>query len=454
MDEIIALDLGSTRTKGALFRLENSHLRLIEREEVPTSSKNLEEGFFNVFEALRSRAVTQPSLAYSSSAKGGLSICAVGIVPELTLKMAKQTALSAGGKVSSHFAYKLTADDLKAIEAENPDIVLLTGGTDGGNEEYLLHNAKLLSRLSWDGPILCAGNRSVSDKIKTTLRKRELYLCENILPEIDSPNPGPAREEIRQIFLQRLCGGKGLNKIQSKTGTAPVPTPAAIFDFLSLPQFKTAGFILFDIGGATSDCYSFVDSPAAGDRIVKGLPEPDPKRTVEGDLGIRVSAAATISAAETDGYLQRVLQLPETQADALRRYAAKISREPESPPAEEDWLLTKICLDQSLIRHAGRLRQAATTNGTIAVQEGKDLTTVNTVIGTGGFLSRCSQAPQPLRPPVLDRHGWELLLPGRPRFWQDTDYLWPLLANAARIYPEAASKLAPEVLSIRSNYGE
>ncbi|MFW6207611.1 MAG: glutamate mutase L [Spirochaetota bacterium] len=471
MDEIIAIDIGSTRTKGALFRVDDNRMKVIDRQEEPTWSEGLEEGFFRVLEALHNRAATQPSLAYSSSAKGGLNICAVGIVPQLTLKMAKQTALSAGGKVTSHFAYKLTTADLKKIETENPDIILLTGGTDGGNEEYLLHNAALLSQLSWDGPILFAGNRSVSNKIGEILQRRELYHCENILPAIDSPNPGPARQAIRDIFLQRLCGGKGLNQIVVKSGSAPVPTPSAIFDFLSLPTlrngslFGTAGqnggFLLFDIGGATSDCYSLGVREEASDRILKGLPEPDPKRTVEGDLGIRVSAAATISAAESDGYLQRVLQLQEDQAEMLRVYAQKVSNRPESPPAEEDRPLAKICLDQALMRHAGRMRQAATSTGTVTVQAGKDLSAVSTVIGTGGFLARCSQPPQPLSPPLLDRDGWELLIPGTPEFWQDSDYLWPLLANAARIHPEAACKLAPAVLSrrssttsnIRSSYG-
>lgn len=465
MEEIIAIDLGSTRTKGALFRVEEERLRPLMREEADTHPGDLEEGFSRVLEALLVRSSGKPSLAYSSSAKGGLSICAVGIVPELTLKMAKQTALSAGGKVSSHFAWKLTEEDLRTIAGERPDIILLTGGTDGGNEEYLLYNASQLAELSslgWEGPVLFAGNRCAADRVRKILDGKELYICKNILPELDRPEPEPARGEIRRIFLQRLCEGKGLGNIIRRTGEHPLPTPSVLFDFLSLGALREGplfpenggGMVLFDIGGATSDCYSFGVRPPADGRVLRGLPEPDPKRSVEGDLGLRVSAQAAVAAAEAEGFFRtgRSAEEADAQAAALRAYAGRVSRETDAPPADEDRLLAEICLTHALVRHAGRMREAATASGTVFVQEGKDLTGVSAVIGTGGYLSRCAAPPALPAPPLFDRTGWELLLPGRARFFQDTDYLWPLLANAARIHPGAALRLAPEVLAERSFY--
>ncbi len=484
MDEIIAIDIGSTRTKGALFRVSNEKLQLITREEGETTTGDLSDGFFQILEALGNRSRNTPTLAYSSSAKGGLSICAVGIVPDLTLKMAKQTALSAGGKVSSYFAWKLTDGDLESIQAENPDIILFTGGTDGGNEEYLFHNASQLARLiklGWEGPILFAGNRSAADQVRKLLRGRELYICENILPEIDRPNPEPARQEIRRIFLQRLCGGKGLEWIIKKTGEAPLPTPSVIFDFLSHPAFRDgtlfskgvadggvvgdgtkadrkaavgeaagasggSGLLLFDIGGATSDCYSFGVPAGACSRRLRGLAEPDPKRTVEGDLGLRVSASSAVAAAEAEGFYPG-----GSEIEALRDYADQVSRRAETPPGEIDRFLAEICLTLTLLRHAGEVRDVATPSGTVQVQMGKDLSGIRAIIGTGGFLSRSAEAVALPSPPLFNREGWELLIPKNPQFLQDQDYLWPLLANAARIQPEAALRLAPEVL-VNRNY--
>lgn len=451
MEELIAIDLGSTRTKGALFRSREGKLQVMAREEGDTTTGDLQEGFFSVLEALASRSLGKTGIAYSSSARGGLSICAVGIVPALTLKMARQTALSAGGKVTSHYAYKLTDEDIEAIEATDPDIILFTGGTDGGNEDYLLHNAAALAGCAWEGPILYGGNRSLRSQIREILKNKELFVVENLLPEIDQPNPEPARREIRRIFLERLCEGKGLGEIIRRTGEKPVPTPSAIFDFISLPGFSALppfrdGALLFDVGGATSDCYSVGLTSAGTDRILRGLPEPDPKRTVEGDLGLRISAPAAVACAREEGLLQGSMGLDETALRELEAYALGVSRNPERPAAEEDRLLAEICLTLGLIRHAGRMRQSATTSGRVVLQEGKDLTPAEVLIATGGFLSRSSSLPNLPAPPLLDRQGQELLIPRNPRLLQDRDYLWPLLANAARLNPHGALRLAPDLL--------
>ena len=103
--------------------------------------------------------------------RGGLTIAAIGLVPDLTLKAAKMAAASAGGKVIASFAYKLTQADIGTLEKLKSDIILLSGGTDGGDETYVLHNARMLAASSVGSFILYAGNQAVREPVLDILRR-------------------------------------------------------------------------------------------------------------------------------------------------------------------------------------------------------------------------------------------------------------------------------------------
>ncbi len=170
---LLSVDIGSTYTKGALFLLEGEELRLLGRKVRPTTVDDLGRGFADVrAAALAGRpdgAAGDVPVYWSSSARGGLKIAAVGLTPDLTLSVARMAATSAGGKVVRAFSYELASDDLAELEAVAPDIVLLTGGTDGGNSRVVLHNAARLAETSLPAVILYAGNRKVRDRVAEIL---------------------------------------------------------------------------------------------------------------------------------------------------------------------------------------------------------------------------------------------------------------------------------------------
>ncbi len=117
-----------------------------------------------------------PSFTYRlacSSAAGGLRMVTVGLVRELTAEAARQAALGAGARLVGTFAYRLTAADVSRIEALAPDILLLAGGTDGGNSEVIVHNAAALGRSRVACPIVLAGNRSAMDECRERLAGRD-----------------------------------------------------------------------------------------------------------------------------------------------------------------------------------------------------------------------------------------------------------------------------------------
>lgn len=457
--QIISIDIGSTWTKGALFNLENNALVLDKRAQHKTTTNNLADGFFDVLNKLapdyRKRLKSDDlKLFYSSSAKGGLAVAALGIVPEITLETAKIAAFSAGAKISSFFSYQLTDKDLKKLKQSAPDIVLFTGGTDGGNADYVLENAKKLASLELNCSIIYAGNRSIADEVATILADKEIYIVDNVLPELDTQNPEPAREAMRSIFLSKIVKGKGLDKIIAEVNEEPLPTPFAVHELTKHISDNIRGwqeFILLDLGGATTDVYSSHQEQPGTDAVLRGLPEPKIKRTVEGDLGLRVSAKVAIESGNE--IIQNELAHRSIDNNVMNNYAEHITQQPEHiGTSEQDKQLDRIiagsCISNACSRHAGRMHQVPTADGLVNVQTGRNLSKVSKVIGSGGYLSKASDFNPAtwLGKQLEDKKGRRILVPTCVSYYRDEQYLIPLLANIGRGFPEAAAQATIDYL--------
>ncbi len=458
---VFTLDLGSTWTKGAAFDISGGQVRLLRRAARPTTVADLSKAFFEVLQdiaegqALQQLRTGQARLHYSSSAKGGLAVAALGLVPEVTLELGKVAAQSAGAKLTQVHAYHLTRQDVLQLEKAPPDILLFAGGTDGGNTEYVLANARALAASQLNCDIVYAGNRAVADEVATLLAGKRLHVVDNLLPSFDEPSPEAAREAIRQIFLSTIVKGKGLDGIVASTGAAPVPTPLAVLEYTQAIRQHVPGwddFILLDMGGATTDVYSaHTEAPPPG-TVLRGLPEPEVKRTVEGDLGLRVSAQAVC---RVEGRaLQAELAAAGIEAATLQKYTDHLSTHPDALPRsalEErlDALLASVCIGQAVARHAGRATSVFTPEGAIRVQTGRDLTQTPRVIGSGGWLARAAgfNPAACLARHTLDARGRQVLLPASFAYHRDEPYLFPLLANLARECPAAAAQAGVALLT-------
>ncbi len=463
----LSIDIGSTWTKGILVDIREQ--RVIHREATPTTVDNLLTGFHRVYETLRSSIPghtgrgAQPQVFVSSSAKGGLTITAIGLVPDLTLKAAKMAAASAGGKVIASYAYKLRPEDLARIEALKSDIILLSGGTDGGDESYVLHNAKMLAASSVESFILYAGNQAVRDTVLDILHQggKQARSTSNILPDLDSVQVDDARKTIGDIFLERIIEGRGLSAVRDLCSADPRPTPAAVYDLVALLEDNDEGLLVLDMGGATTDVYTVSDPYSEqSNRIFRGLPETKLKRTVEGDLGLRVSAAFV---AETgSSYIKRILN--ETQQAEFEQWVKRIRANTGLLPAtlkdqQFDDLLAVICVAESIARHGGTLTPSFTPEGLVWIQQGKDLARVHRIIGSGG---RLAQGPSiNIIRTALETYfpsdeetkkgSWpqvKRLLPHSNDliYQRDRDYIIPLAANLALAHPELARALVVQSL--------
>ena len=394
--------------------------------------------------------------------RGRLGIIAIGLVPELTAEAARRAALGAGARIIKTFAYKLTAEQVEDIRRLAPDILLLAGGTDGGNAEVLLANAKTLAATGIAAPVVVAGNKDVAEEVREILSAAgvDVRVTENVMPELGVINVEPARDAIRSIFFEKIVEAKGLHVAEDYVEGVLMPTPAAVLAAARLLAHGTdtleglGEVAVVDVGGATTDVHSVAPgAPTERGVTMKGLPEPMAKRTVEGDLGVRVSAAALVDALGED----EVASAAGLSPLDVRRMVTWLTEHPERLPTDErdralDMALARAAAKAAMIRHVGTLELRATPLGLRRFQVGKDLSQLPYLIGTGGVIVHGGAADQVLRaclanPPddALETNSGtdepRRLLPKHPRMLVDADYLLAAGGLLAQRVPDAALAL-------------
>ena len=454
MRPVLCIDFGSTYTKLTAVDLERP--KIIGRAQAfTTASSDISIGLDKAMWQLEKRIGThyyQAKLACSSAA-GGLNMVACGLVPGLTSKAARLAAFGAGAKVIKTYAYQLTKEDIEEIDRINPDILLLTGGIDGGNSEVILQNAASLSKTRGSYPIVIAGNRVAQqgcvDLLKNT--QHPVYRAENVMPEMNRLNIEPVQDVLREVFLNRIILAKGLTKTNALLDGILMPTPSAVMDALSLlskgtKKSKGLGELLaVDLGGATTDVYSMAKGdPTNPNTVIRGLPEPFAKRTVEGDIGMRYNARGILEAAGAE-QISKVSSLSE---QTIQQMVLQLHQNPSAlPETGEELLLDKAlaagAVGVALNRHAGVMERVYTPVGPVDQQTGKDLTQVNRMVVTGGALI-FSETLQEIIANALSMQDVTTLTPRTCAVTSDRQYVLSAMGLLAGYDQEAALQLLME----------
>ena len=447
----LLIDFGSTYTK--LRAVDVASRRILASGQGPsTVTSDIMIGMRAGLADLERHLGRLPRFDYrlaSSSAAGGLRMVTVGLVRELTAEAARRAALGAGAKLVGTFAYRLTQVDLERIAALAPDILLLAGGTDGGNTEVILHNAEALGRAALGCPVVLAGNRNAVDEARRLLASREVIITENVMPEFNVLNIEPARGAIRKVFIDRIVHAKGIDRAREAFDAVLMPTPAAVLEGARLLADGCEGVeglgsvLVVDPGGATTDVHSVASGePSASGVIVQGLPEPRVKRTVEGDLGMRHNAATIVEIAGMDAIASDA-RLEPSRVTILLAHLRDVEHLPETADEVDlDQALVRAAVRHAVLRHCGTVETVYTPLGPARVQHGKDLGDVAAVIGTGGALVHSREPRAVLEMALGDPAAPQALLPRAPRLLLDRHYLLYACGLLGAVEPRAALELA------------
>lgn len=464
----LLIDFGSTFTKVVAVDLDAA--QLIGLSQAPsTVGTDVREGLLAALAGLHERrpifdrapkdlSVLAGNIVFaSSSAAGGLRIAVVGNVPGLTVEAANQAALGAGAKVVGSTAFKLTDDKVRELQNLRPDMILLTGGVDGGDGATILHNAGLLAQSALAVPVIVGGNRAMAEEVGVHLKQggKEARFVDNVMPRAGTLSVESAREEIRKLFMERITHAKGLDDVKEFVPVVS-PTPMAVLEGIRLGADGTAGekgwgdMLVVDVGGATTDVHSIGNGIPAGENVIaRGLAEAYAKRTVEGDLGIRFNAAtilARIGLDELAGALRRDFPEEAASDQAFNEYIEQISADTGAVPqaawhCAADAVLARAAVDLAVARHVGRRERIVAREGEAWVHSGKDLRDTRTLIGTGGVFVHNPFATYILSPAAQNEDRVQALRPRNPTLYFDSSYLLYAVGLLSEQYPDAALQI-------------
>ena len=318
---LACVDIGSTFTKAAL--IDVSAGSLIATAQAPTTLDDVVAGVLTA-----TAEFPEAPVVACSSAGGGLRLAVVGYEELISAEAGHRAALSAGARVVHVSAGRMDDGAIAALRAVEPDVVLLVGGTDGGEASVLRHNAAALAGMDGSVPVVLAGNAEVHDEVAAVLAGGGLpvTVADNVLPDIGRLAPDSARAAIRAVFLEHVIGGDRLSTDPRLRQWVRAVTPDSVLEGVTvlarlLAGQESPGVVVLDVGGATTDVYCVPDADAEQATLGReAVGVPARRRTVEGDLGVSWSVDALRTAAASEG-----LPVPGDDPLALGEAAATIA---------------------------------------------------------------------------------------------------------------------------------
>ncbi len=443
--DILVAEIGSTTTLvNAFSGINTREPRFIGQGQAPTTVAEgdvrigLSGAVADLAKNLGEEKIEYGEMFATSSAAGGLRMTVHGLVYEMTVKAAQAAALGAGAIIKHATAGKLSEFDIDDIKALDPNLILLAGGTDYGERETAAFNAKAIAESGMKIPVIYGGNIQNHRLVEKIFTEAGIpfYITENVYPKLDLLNIEPARRIIHQVFEEHIIKAAGMEHIRDMVTGNIIPTPGAVMEASQLLQAAIGDLTVIDIGGATTDVHS-VTKGSDEIAVMMTTPEPFAKRTVEGDLGMYVNAKNLIDMIGSEK-LANELDLD------MEAVMASYKPIPETP--EQFKLTERLCLEAGLMaleRHAGAFRYIYTPQGRQTIAEGKDLSIIKYLVGTGGALTRLPHHEEIARK-LADCNTGGLMLfprPQRVKLLFDNHYIMASLGVLSKRYPEAALDL-------------
>lgn len=467
---ILATDCGSTTTKAILIEKQGEEYRLVNRGEAPTTVEapfdDVTIGVLNAVSELEDltgrrlidsgKIITPQSDEKSgvdlylstSSAGGGLQMMVMGVVRQMSAESAQRAALGAGAIIMDVIAVDDGRKDYQKIQRLRelrPDIVLLSGGTDGGTIPHLVELGELLIAAdprprfgTMNLPVIFAGNKDAREPLQEIVHERfDLKIVDNLRPSLERENLGPAREAIHEMFLEHVMQqAPGYSKLMTWTSSDIMSTPNAVGKImLTIAQQRNINILGVDIGGATTDVFSVFDTNYT--------------RTVSANLGMSYSVCNVMLEAGLEN-IRRWLPFDIADYEVRNRLRNKMIRPTTIPQTYHDLLLEQgaarealrlaFAHHKQLARGLRGIQQQRTIGEALSQEEtGKtlvNLMSLDMIVGSGGVLSHAPRRAQSALM-MMDAYQPE----GITMLAVDSIFMMPQLGVLSTVHPEAAAQV-------------
>lgn len=478
---ILATDCGSTTTKAILIEYHEGEYRLIVRGEAPTTVEapfeDVTMGVLNAIgevEELSGRKILDENdkiinpridedgnkvgtdiYVSTSSAGGGLQMMVAGVVRKMTAESAERAALGAGAIVMDVIASndkRLPHQQIERIRHLRPDMILLSGGIDGGTTTHVVELAELISaadpkpRLGtgYNLPVIFAGNKDVREPVRDTLNdKTALDIVDNLRPVLERENLHPAREKIHDLFMEHVMAqAPGYRKLMEWTDAPIMPTPGAVGMIIKrVADEMNIEAVGVDIGGATTDIFS-VFRP-------EDKPEGVFNRTVSANLGMSYSVS-NVFAEATMPKVMRWVPFDMDERDLRNRVKNKMIRPTTIPQSLQELVfeqaIAKEALRLAFILHKNFATELKGVQQQRTIADAFDQTTagativnmmsLDILIGSGGVLSHAPRRQQAVLM-MIDAFQPE----GVTKLAVDSIFMMPQLGVLSEVHPRAATEV-------------
>ncbi len=471
IQSILATDCGSTTTKAILIEKRNGVFRLIVRGEAPTTVEapveDVTQGVLNAVAEVQElagrqiltddgKAIIKPFdektkkgvdiYVSTSSAGGGLQMMVTGVVKTMSGESATRAALGAGAIVMDVLATndgRLPHQKIQRIRHLRPDMILLSGGVDGGNTKQVIGLAEIIAAASpkarlgvgYELPVLYAGNKEAREQIKNALgNKVALDITDNLRPSMEKENLMPTRQKIQHLFLEHVMShAPGYPHLMELTDVPIMPTPGAVGDIMQLISKKKGITVVgADIGGATTDVFS----------VFQGIYN----KSVSANYGMSYSISNVFAEAGLENVM-RWVPFEMDERDLRNRVKNKMIRPTTIPSLIEELIVEQACAREALRLSFDQHRSLAV--GLKGVQQERtigdvfdqtmtgeslvNLKDLNMLIGSGGVLSHAPRRQQTAMMLI------DAFLPeGITQLTVDSIFMMPQLGVLATVQEEAA----------------
>ena len=317
---------------------------------------------------------------------------------------------------------------------------------DYGERDTAIDNAEMIRSMGLKTPVIYAGNIENQEEMKLIFDEesgQQLYIVDNVYPKVDDLNVEPCRRVIQQAFEQHITHAPGMEHVRDMVNGPIIPTPGAVMECTKVLYDCLGDLMVLDVGGATTDLHSVAVESDKVARIMVS-PEPKAKRTVEGDLGVYVNRYKVIESIGEEKLREECQEMGIDLDKTLETYVAIPKNEDEIKLVER---LTREAVLKATERHAGAIRYIYGPSGRSTVAEGKDLTQVKYIIGTGGALTRLPHRIEMMQEiPKHNVTGMMLFPTEHAKILVDNDYIMASLGVLSKNYREAAINLLQQSL--------